>query len=374
MEDAAKGDTTTADNSSAPEGVLTRLPSDSGAEQLDSADVEEKKSYSADDFDGLFGDESKPTEEELQGIEPAEPKKEEPQEKKEEPPDSEAKGEEKAEEPKEEVKEEEPKEPDKPPAGFVPHQALTEARNQIKALREEIQTLKERPPESVKPPPSTDDSKWKDFKVLSDDEFSELVEDDPTEALKYQNKLRQFERYAEAKEQAQRQQTEAQKRTESFVREWTGKISEAVPGIYDEGSEVGRQLAVFAEEMGFDDPTYLETMTDPRTLIVPPGSNQSYVLGPGAAGLIKLLANAKKKISSAADQKKLREEITKELEPQILERVTKELTAKFKGTAGYKSLTTVPGGGEEVTDGTILSETEWAKLPKEKREKLLSGE
>lgn len=380
---------------SAPQGDgQTRLPSDTGTGDVtETPDVVVRKAE-GEEFGGLFGDEEKLTEDDLKGESPKEdkepegessqekeePKKEEGSEE-EKPADSEPKDEPKAEEKKEEEKKEEPKEkaPDKPPPGYVPQQALTESRGQNKALKEqishlqaEINTLKAKPQE-----PTQDEAEWKDFKVKSKKELDELIDEDPSEALKYQARLIEYKDWKKEKADAEKEKAESTRRMQSMVTEWTNKIAEAVPGIYEEGSEVGVQLADFAVEMGFDDATYLEAMTDPRTLITPHGQNQSYLIGPGAAGLIKLLSNAKSKVASTADAKDLRKQIEKEIRPQIIEQVTKELTDKIKGTgkSGYKSLSSVPGGGEDVaTVGRKLTEEEWAKKPPEEREKLLMGE
>jgi len=378
---------------SAPQGDgQTRLPSDTGTGDVtETPDVVVRKA-DGEEFGGLFGDEEKQSEDDLKGESPKEDKepegessqeKEEPKEEEgseeEKPADSEPTDEQKAEEKKEEEKKEEPKEEGKPPKGYVPQQALTEARGQNKALKDqlshlqaEINTLKAKPQE-----PAQDEAEWKDFKVMSKKELDELIDEDPSEALKYQARLIEYKDWKKEKAEAEKEKAESTRRTQSMVTEWTNKIAEAVPGIYDEGSEVGVQLADFAVEMGFDDATYLEAMTDPRSLITPYGQDKAYVIGPGAAGLIKLLSNAKSKVASTADAKDLRKQIEKEIRPQIIEQVTKELTDKIKGTgkSGYKSLSSVPGGGEDVaTVGRKLTEEEWAKKPPEEREKLLMGE
>ena len=115
-----------------------------------------------------------------------------------------------------------------------------------------------------------------------------------------------------------------------MVDEWTGKINEAIPGVYDEDSEVGSELAETAKELGFDSGEYLEIMTDPRTLVIPHGQQETFFLGPGVMGLLNVLYNAKQKISSDVNEDDLRVEIEKELEPKIVERVTKELTEKLE--------------------------------------------
>lgn len=364
--------------------AIPASPAESGAEML-SQDTEPKATY---DFGGLFSDEAKPSEEELSGEE----KKAEPSEKKEEgKPKEEPKsdtatpkpeGDKPKEEPKKEVKEEEPKKkepdkkPDKPPEGFVPKEALAEARKQLRDLKEEVARLKAQPPpeEKAKPQPAPDEKQWENFKVLSDQEYDQLVEDDPIEAQKYFHRLRKYERFQDQKERAKAEQEQSKAKFNNLVSETVKQIQEAVPGIYDQESEVASQLATFAVEHGFDDERYLDAMTNPATLIVPPGQQKSFILGPGAASLIKLLHNLRAKVAEASDPAKLKEEITKEIEPKLRETITQELVAKFKdaGTGKFKSLTEVPGSGEKPEPTSkSRTEEEWAKLSEEEREKIL---
>ena len=383
-----------------PSEEKTATPSEKGAEEniLDSPEIAERKALADEDFGGLFGDE-RPSEAELMGEEkkedetpstdekekesatPSESKEEEEKEEETEEKEQEkeeAKPKEKEEKPEEKEEEKE----EKPPKGYVPQQALKEARADIKALKAEIAELKSA---KTAPPPSAEDNKWKDFKVLSDEDYNKLIEDDPQEALKYDRKFRKYEKYIEQKDAVQREQRDLQKKVDSLVDEWTGNIEKAIPGIYDEESDIASGLAEFAEEHGFDDPYYLEAMTDPRTIIAPPGQNQTYILGPGAAAFLKLLSNLKEKTASQSEvtpeqkkeiQKEMEKSITEKLEPKIREKVTKELTAKFKAgeAENYKSITEVPGS-EAAPDklGKVYTEAEWAKLSQEERDKLLGG-
>jgi len=337
------------------------------------------------DFGGLFSDEAKPSEEELSGeAKEAEKPSEKKEEAKAEPaPTPKAEGEKPKEQPKKEAKEEVEKKPkeepkkEKPPEGFVPKEALAQARSQVRVLKDELAKVKaeiqEKPAVQQRIP---QDDKWKDFKVLSDAEYDQMVDDDPIEAQKYTRKLMQYERYQEQQERAKAQVQQSKAHFQSLVDQSVKSIEEAVPGIYEEDSDVASQLATFAVEHGFSDDNYLDAMTNPATLIIPPGHDKSYVLGPGAASLIKLLNNLRAKTKDASDPAKLREEIQKEIEPKLREEITKELVAKFKGagTDKFKSLTEVPGSGDKPdASGKALTEAEWAKLSDEEREKYLQA-
>jgi len=346
--------------------------------------------FGLQEFGGLFDDEAKLTEEDLTGKS-EESEEKPPAEEKKEPPAAEAKGLEKKveeEEQKEDEKKDEEPETEKvetkdesskkPPKGFVPKEALAEARGEIRALKERINAL-EAAPKTEKQSSKQDDT-WKDFKVLSDDEYEELADDDPSEALRYMNKLRRFEKYKAEKDREEVSVKENQARMQSLIDDYANQIVEAIPGVYDEeDTSVADELVKTAEELGFDDGAYLEVMTDPRTLVIPHGQQKSYLLGPGVLGFLKVLSNAKEKMTSGVDEKKLRAEIEKELRPKIAEEELKKLTKKLKGTEkeNFRSLTDVPGGGDEVETGTkVMDEETWARLKKKdpkKAEEMLMG-
>jgi len=387
MTDQAQGTEVKVDTSAAPETKegLTRHPSEMGAEIFDEA-----KGPTAD-LGSLFGDEKRSTEAELRGEEKppeeAPPKEKPPQDEKKEPATPESKGEEKkaeekkgVEQKKEEGKEEEAK-PGAPPKGFVPQQALTEARVQLKSLKEENAELKaalaEKPKEVIKAPESSEDAKWKDFKVLTDEEYEELVEDDPIEAQKYDRKQRSFEKYQEQKAKAAEESAKGVERVKSLISDAAKKIEEAVPGIYQKDSDIPSKLANFALEHGFDDETYLEIMTNPETLIIPKNSDKPYLMGPGALSLIKLLHTLQSKTPAPVNPDDLRKEIEKELEPKLREKITKQILSKMKGTdkdSAYRSLTEVPGSELAPEEASkTYTEEEWGRLPEEKRRQLLGA-
>lgn len=358
--------------------AIPRSPSEQGVEIL----AEHPAKEAPTDLGGLFSDESRPSDADL-GKDTAEksPAEPSPQEKKEEPKKEEKAPETAAPEPKgdekkpEEKKVEEKKEePGKPPEGYVPKQALAEARGQIKALKAEVEALKVQKPQEA-PVVTDEDAKWKDFKKLSDAEYDQLVDDDPTSALKYDRKLREYDRYQDRKERLESEAKAQTKHLASLVQKSMEEIDKVYPGIYDEekGPEIREKLASVAMESGFDNDDYLSALTNPETRIVPPGSTQSYLIGPGAKGIINLLKTLSEK--NSVEPQKLRAEITKELEPKLRETITKELLSKFKGTdkEAFRSLTQVPGSGEVLDTPKLMTEDEWAKKSPEEREKLLGA-
>jgi hypothetical protein len=384
---------------STPDNSLTQPPGDTG--DMLKAPHEEEKEANADankDLGSLFEGETKLSEEELTGTDSekeAEEKSKAEEKEKEEAAAAKSKDEEKkveeeakakadleAKTEKEEVKAKEEaeakeKKDEKPPKGFVSKQALKDERKVTKALRDEIDALKTAP---AVPRETKADTKWKTFKVLSSGEFNDLVEEDPSEAMKYSHQLTQFKEYKSEKDAEKVKAREDTAHHDEVVNDWTDKINTAIPGVYEEDSEVAAGLADTARELGFDDENYLSIMTDPRTLVIPDGQKETFFLGPGVMGLLKVLSNAKEKISSGVNEKDLREKIEKELTPEITAKVTKELTEKLKESEGktFRSITGVPGGGDEIKAGDIQikNEEDWARFKKkhpEQAEEMLRG-
>ena len=141
------------------------------------------------EFEPLFEDEGGFSEDELTGDTPQENGDQTPEKKETEPPASE--GEEPKETPKEEPEksEEKPKEEPKetkPPEGYVEIQALHAERhkrreaedrfqNQIDNLKAQLYSM-----QKSKEAPKEEDP-WKDFKLLNDQEFADLKDEDPDE-------------------------------------------------------------------------------------------------------------------------------------------------------------------------------------------------
>lgn len=297
-----------------------------------------------------------------------------PEEKKEDP----VKEPEKKEEPKKEEPKEDGKEITKPPEGYVPLAALREERTQRKQLaddlanlRAELQALKTAPKAGEEP----------EFKILSEAEFNQLVEDAPVEAIKYTKKLQEYEA-KQAKVNEVKKQTEAQEQWEqSVVGKTIQRIETEVPGIYDDEATINSELTAFASEQGLD-PVYLSVFSDPRTRIIPPGQKNPIILGEGAAELISMLYkvySAKGKGSREAIEKELRTAFDTELseklaakEAEVTEKITKEVMGKLKEQPTYRSLGDAPGSGDTPLSGP-LTEAQIAKMSPEELRRALGG-
>ncbi|MBN1841679.1 MAG: hypothetical protein JW883_05280 [Deltaproteobacteria bacterium] len=205
----------------------------------------------------LFG-EVAPTEAELTGLEP----------------------------PQKEVKSSTETKDEKPPEGYVPHAALHEEHVKREELTEHVRVLQEK---ISKMEAEEQEPEEETFQILSDEEFDELAEEDPVEAVKYERALKKHldeEKAKEAEGQARQRRLQQDTKivTQSFER-----MEKAVPGIHEEGNTVNQELSQFAIDNGFE-PDFLQAMTAPGTLILPPGAKRAVLLGDGAAGLVEMIA------------------------------------------------------------------------------------
>jgi len=258
--------------------------------------------------------------------------------------------------------------PTKPPAGYVPHQALAEERAKRKEIGQKLATLEaevaalkgSKPAEKAPAAPA-----GTDFKVLSKEEFQELLEGDPVEAIKYQQEY--FDYRERQKEQEQAAATE-----HGIIQASLDRVRKAVPQLYEEGSDVGSKLTDFALAQGFD-ANHLGALVNPRTKIIPAGSDKPILLGEGAAALVEVLHKFQR---TAANPEQLKAEIEKGLRETITKEVTEQLLEKFKKAGSADSFRTLgdgAGAGDETPGTREFTEAEYAKMSPAERRRLLGG-
>lgn len=277
-------------------------------------------------------------------------------------------------EPAEEVTE---KEADKPPKGFVKLQALHEARGENRTLKEQLAELtaqvealskgtprqpETQPGQDPTPPPA-------EFKVLSKEEFAAMKEEDPDVALDYLYDLEQY-RIAKAESDRQKEREEQEKQTaRTIANNAYARMETTIPGLFDEGSTAAAEFATFAEELGFKNDLFF--LTNPSTVVLPPGADKPVLLGEMAADLVDMFAGLKTKLAERGSRREtLREEIRAELETELLEKF------KTQGEAAFVSVTDLQGtGGKDDGDftGRALTPEEYAKLSPADQERYLSG-
>ena len=343
----------------------------------------------------LFG-EVAPTEAELTGLEEGESSetkeaKAEPGTKEEKAAESQPKGDKKAEPAKTDKKAEDAKaleakaeadakaeaekkpEPKdvKPPEGYVPHAALHEERIKRQELADELRGLQEKVSKMEQEPEE------EAFKILSDEEFDELAEEDPVEAVKYERALNKHLREQEAKKVEADARQKRHGQDNLVVKQSFERMEKAVPGIHEEGNTINQDLSQFAIDNGFE-PDFLQAMTAPGTLILPPGAKSAVLLGNGAAGLVEMIAKLRG-VSETSDPAKIRAEVKTEVEKELRESITKELITKFKqgsiGSEAFESIGDVPGasGDAPVLFSGNLDEKRYANMTPKERERALGA-
>jgi hypothetical protein len=255
----------------------------------------------------------------------------------------------------------------RPPDGYVPLKALHEeraARKQLSAelntMREELDALKSASKQDVPEAPAEEK-----FKVLSDEEFETLAEEDIFAAVKYQRDLAKHldeKTKEDFKEKETKKEAELRARKEyEIVTKSAQKIQDLVPGIYDDESDVNSNLTAFAITNGFN-PEDIATLTHPGTKLIPPGATEPIMLGDGAAAIIGVLHKF------YTSEKDLRERLEKE----ITEKVQADIMGKLKGEQEFKSLGDTPGSPEKVNSGK-MSESQLSRMSLSDQRKYLGG-
>lgn len=258
-----------------------------------------------------------------------------------------------------------PKAEEKPPKGFVPTQAVKEAREENRYLKEQLKTLQDAVEALKKAPAPVAEAPGDTFKELTKAEYLELAEESPKEAMAYLLELQEHkERIREQKLQEQKQAE-----TASYVTRMLAEAQEAVekvaPGIFDEASTVQAELVEFAEELGFTEDLFY--LTNPETLIILPGETTPSYLGKQAAKILSVIVNAKKLGGAKPDETELRKQIEAEV-------ITKLKTLAPGKT--FKSLADLPTSAPVKIKAAagVLSEAEMAKLSPDELKQYLTGE
>lgn len=132
-----------------------------------------------------------------------------------------------------------------------------------------------------------DDQSFDGFKELNEQEYEDLLDEDPDEATRYLHRLNRYKDWRSNKEQ--RFNTK-QNMAWGIVGEAVQEMEELVPGISSGKSEAGDALAKFCIEHGCD-PTFLNWITSPNSRLIPSGSKKAILLGKGASSLVRMLKN-----------------------------------------------------------------------------------
>lgn len=256
--------------------------------------------------------------------------------------------------------------------------ALTQERKTVKQLKAQIAELEaERDGRKETPEDNTEDP-FKDFKVLSDTEYDELLDEDQDAAAKY---LYRFQRYQDRQRTIEKDQLakhKAQSSINELINDGVEALEKVVPGITTgKAAEEVDKLTDFALKSGFDNEV-LSAITNPSTRVVTQDGG-AFILSGGAAQIVNAIKSAFNASSVNVDQLRsdIRKEVETELRPKIEAEVQKTLIEKLQKDpeSGFRSLDMAAGSGlkeTQIRTGSI-SEADYARLSEAEQRALLGG-
>lgn len=273
---------------------------------------------------------------------------------------------------KAEAEKEKPDEKDEQISGL--NTALRQERKTTKQLKARVAELEASTTKDAEKDAEKDDE-FKDFKVLSNAEYDELLDDDPDEAARYLYKFNRYQDHQRKIEQGQLEKHKLQSAMTELVNDGIDAMEKIIPGITKgEAKEDAKKLTEFAIKIGFDNDV-LSALTDPGTRIIT-RDNDGFILSDGAAMIVSAIKSAYDASSVNKDQ--IRKEVEAELRPIIEAEVQKTLIEKLQKDpeSGFRSLDMGPGSGLKDTQipSGPLSEADYARLTPKEREALLGAQ
>lgn len=240
--------------------------------------------------------------------------------------------------------------------------ALSAERAKVRSLQF---ALDQKPPQAPAKPESKVDP---NFKVLTDEEFDELWEEDPKEAAIYQRKLIAHERTVAEEKAAQKRMDDEAKaernQNQSIIQTSMEEVSQAVPGIYDDEA-IGKALTEYAIGKGFQSDE-LVVLSNPATMVIPQGSDKPVPLGKAAVSFVKFCNDSMK--SKEIDISQIREEIRKEEADKLLKKFKDNPKEAAPGLDEVQTAKVdIPGAWKPKT------EEELARMNETEREAYYSG-
>lgn len=253
----------------------------------------------------------------------------------------------------------------KPPRGFVPIQAIHEARGQIKAERAKVAALEQRF-QAI-----SQGTANPDFKVLSREDAVALSEEDPAEYAAYQYDLAQHQTGQQSLSQQGQIREALSNAHDGMINASWAAVRQTVPGLFAaDGNRdpVAEQALVYhaSEHLGIDAET-LNIITNPATQILGPGG-EIIPLGLGAASVIQMLHQNSKGSDTAA----LRQQIEAELRPKIVQELTKKMRSPGATGNVFQSISSATGRKDTFSGGGD-SEDDWFGMSGEEEDRLLRG-
>lgn len=261
----------------------------------------------------------------------------------------------------------------KPPPGYVRQEALHQERRLTKSLKAENARLAAELGKATAP--KVDQNEFKDFKVLTDAEYTQMAEEDPTKAQLYLYQYNRYQTHQREVREAQMLDQQSREVAQSIVAEAVQELDAVLPGLSEGRNEEAPKLIEFAKTQGVHE-SVIAVLTDPRTQIRT-SDGRSVMLGNAAVQLVSFIKNASAMASSKPDMAKIRAEVEAELRPKLEAEIQKSVMDKIQKNPAdaVRTLDQVSSSGkrkpEEQT--AVVSEADWFKLKPAEQAALLGA-
>jgi regulator of replication initiation timing len=251
--------------------------------------------------------------------------------------------------------------------------AVSQARQNVKILKQEIQRLSAENAQLKTPRDVTskEAEKFKDFKVLSDDEYENLVNADPDGATRYLYRLNKYNEHQNKVSAEKANAAKAQGAEKEIVNYGIQELERVLPGITQGKNEMATKLTEFAMKHGVDD-AVLAVLTDPRTKVRTP-QGEDLLIGDGAAQLVALIKSTYEALANVPNRETIEAELRPKIEQEMADKIIKKL--KQNPSGGYKSLDQIAGSGSKDVKpiGGFLTEADIARLSDDDLRSALGG-
>jgi hypothetical protein len=259
----------------------------------------------------------------------------------------------------------------KPPPGYVPTEAVRQARGEARFLRdqltakeqtiatleEELAAAKAAPKEA---PPAR--GEFDNFRELSEEELEELADEDPVAVAKYAKDLVKYKLHQADKADREAKQAERAREMGISVSVAKNRITEILPD-----DAANDKMVKFAIEAGMSPEVFV--LTDPDTKIVVNGELRP--LGNMAANVVETLAAFMAK--HGAQPEITIDMVPEAIQQQIIAKAQEDIVNKVKNPTTTRSVSSIPSVNR-TPDGRFAGKSYGQLSSPAEREAYLRGE
>lgn len=256
----------------------------------------------------------------------------------------------------------------KPPAGYVPKEALSEARGEVRYFKEQLTAREQviadlQAQLAAKPAVEAPAAKgeFDNFKVLSDEDLEELADEDPVAAANYAKNLVKYERHQAEKADREAKQAERAKEMGVKVSVAKNRINELIP---DDATNA--RLAKFATEIGLSPETFI--LTDPDTQVLING--EPTPLGNLAANFLEVVHAMEAR--SSGQQAVTIDMVPQAVKDKIIEQAHDAILSKVRTPNAPRSVSSIPSVNR-TPDGRFAGKS-YGDLSPAERQAYLAGQ